>query len=162
MKIEVVSIDNIKCSKKRALIRRAMHNGQAVLSSYKWKDRIRQAKFEHPYAYDKKFSSSEICTYILTGKDGKNAPADSTLQIDITGYWSFKKVVGYTFLGSLKSWINRRVLRRMDEADVFGHVLHEAMHRYGFSHPKRKNRRLTVPYQVGRISEDCYRETYEN
>ena len=48
---------------------------------------------------------------------------------------------------------------RFEEADVFGHIMHETMHRYGFPH--NKNLATSVPYTFGYLIRDYYKKYYK-
>ena len=148
MNIELINVEKIKCSKTRSLIRRSVEKGQQVLAGYTWKDRVRKGYFT-----DTKFAPAEVCTILLLTK--------KEIVVDIKGFWSFRKLVGFTFFGSLILWIKRRFFKKIDEAEVFGFIMHDSCHYLGFKHEKRKTRKTSVPYQIGYMSEDCFREMYE-
>lgn len=135
-------------------IRSSLLKGEYVLDSNLWSDRIIAAK----YTENRGFKGRDIVDMIRSGAhDG--GIEDRVLDIDIVGFYRASSTIGYTYLGSLTQWINRKFLNKYTESDVFKHVMHETMHRcFRFLHRYRKS--TSVPYRVGNLSRDAFIEYY--
>jgi hypothetical protein len=98
----------------------------------------------------------------VTKKADRGRTIDRDIDIDIQGFYRYGSTIGYTYLGlgSFRQYINRRWLGRASESEIFGHCLHELMHRaYDFVH--RKSHTGTVPYSIGRFAREAYQELLE-
>ena len=96
-------------------------------------------------------TNREVYNKIMSGQD-KYGESDNDLDIKITMYYSSKRVIGYTYKGGLRSFINRRYFRIYGLDKIVENLIHEAMHNIGFTHKKRKYSLDSVPYAVGRIA----------
>lgn len=153
MEIRIHGMKNLN-EKQQLKIRKALKEGEAVLDSEIWASKIRNAKFTEA----KGFNGQQIVDMIRSGSHN-GGPADSVLDINIEGFYKRNNVVGYTYLGSTWQWINRRFLDRYSSVDIFEHILHELMHRsFGFVHTK--NHATSIPYTVGRLSGEAFKEYY--
>src|SRR5688500_584427 len=68
------------------------------------------------YTETRGLSNQAIYDLFITGSDfdGKANPKDYVIRIDIQGYFTFKGVIGYTYLNSIRQWVNTRLLGKMD------------------------------------------------
>lgn len=104
-------------------------------------------KLELPeYAYREQ-TFKEFKEMVLSGADEYNTEKDGDIDIDVTFYYSIRKVVGYTLAGTWRTWANRNVLKGFDLADIAGHQGHEYLHNCGLGH--KNAARSSVVYQWG-------------
>jgi hypothetical protein len=89
---------------------------------------------------------------ILGGRDKFETKRDFDIRISTTFYYSFKKVVGYTYPTTWLTWINRNVFKGFDLGDIAGNQMHEALHNIGFGHPGTD--RGSVTYMMGYLVRD--------
>ena len=151
--IKIHNMNNLN-EKQKVKITSALSHGEAVLDSPLWATKITKAVFTESNGY----TGAQIVNLIRSGShDG--GEADEVLDINIEGFYRRSNIVGYTFLGSLTQWINRRFLDNYGEADIFHHVMHETMHRsFRFRHTKIHS--TSVPYLVGKLSGIAFKEFY--
>jgi hypothetical protein len=141
--------------KNQDLIRRACKKGEDVLNWRIWEERIIRSKYTETNGK----SGEQILSLIKTGADDEQRIPDGDIDIDITGFFRLTGTIGYTYLNSYRTWVNRRFLGKFSEAEVFGHIMHEFMHRaFGFTHDIAHS--TSVPYRVGYISRDSFEEFY--
>lgn len=158
MKIKIHGLSNFSEDQK-VLISHALMVGEMVLSSSVFKEKIVLAN----YSEDRGYSSREIYDLIMSGKDPQadgSKPQDYVLDIDITGFKDSSSTIGYTNLNGFKMYFNKTFLDifAVDGSEIFGHVMHETMHKFGFAHRKRWSRSKSVPYVVGYRSRDAYKQ----
>jgi len=154
MKIVIHGLSNLKEDEKEK-IRTALKMGEEVLSSENFANRILALKFK---GTTKK--PSDVLGLILSGSD--NGKADEVIDINIEGFFKWNSTVGYTYLHAAKTYINRRFLRKFTHAEVFGHIMHELMHRMGFAHKDSVDRKFDVAYLVGYASRNAFEAYYKN
>lgn len=154
MEIRIHSLSNLS-DKQQVKIKEALKGGEPVLDSVIWEAKVLRAVFTETRGYTNK----QIVDMVRSGAhDGGRA--DQVIDINIIGFYKLNNVVGYTYLGSLKQWINRKFLDRYSHADIFHHVMHETMHRcHRFVHTKVHA--TSVPYKVGYLSAEAYKEFYK-
>lgn len=156
MRVEIHGLRNFNHEEKEKIVR-TLRMGSPVLASEVWADKISRAKFTEA----KGMNGAQIVKLIRTGADDKGKVPDGDLDIDISGFFDLSKTVGYTHVGGFTTYMNRRFLRKFEDHEVFGHCLHELMHRaYGFVH--RFRHATSVPYVVGYKSREAFREFYLN
>lgn len=156
MEIRIHAMSQLSTSEQEK-IKRALKSAEPVLDSINWESKMLRASFKESKGY----SNQQIINMIRSGShDGGSA--DQVIDINMIGFYKLNNIVGYTYLGSLKQWINRHYLNKYDFADIFHHVMHETMHRsFRFKHSTARAQ-SSVPYLVGFISADAHREFYKN
>ena len=92
-------------------------------------------------------SFEEFKEMVLSGSDNFNTEADGDLDISVTYYYSFLRVVGYTKASTWKTWANRNILKGFDLGDIGGHQFHEYLHNCGLGHPGTDKK--SVIYMIG-------------
>lgn len=152
MKIVIHGLINLKEDEKEK-IRTALKMGEEVLDSDIWLLKISSLKFKGT-----KKTGADVAHLILSGADAGGVDRD--IDIEIEGFFSWKGTVGYTYLKALKTYINRRFLRKFDYSEVFGHIMHELMHRLGFAHQDNVSKKDDVAYQVGYASRAAFKEYF--
>lgn len=152
MKVQIHNLRELNGKQQEKIIA-ALNKGFPLVNMPIWENRILKLSLRET----KGMTNAQIITLIRSGKDGNGVEADGDIDIDITGFFKRSSTVGYTYLGSTRTWINRRFLDKFSEAEVFGHVFHEALHRYGFEHKVHKG---SVPYEIGYASRYAFLEHY--
>ena len=84
---------------------------------------------------------------VLSGADKFNTEKDGDLDLLVTMYYSFAKVVGYTTPRTWYTWANRNIIEGFDLGELAGHIAHEYLHNCGLGHPNAD--RQSVVYQFG-------------
>jgi hypothetical protein len=100
-------------------------------------------------------SNEQILQMILEGTEILSPEQDYEIDVSIIVYYSFKKVVGYTYASTPITWINRKFLFSFKGLKFASNMMHEYMHKLGFGHDfwPTKRRPFSVPYQMNRIIE---------
>ncbi len=77
--------------------------------------------------------------------------------IELEMYYSWKKVVGYTYPSSKRIWMNRRFHNKMSVCARAGNIGHERSHKLNYDHTfnKTKYRYLSVPYSINAAFKVC-------
>lgn len=103
--------------------------------------------------YQTQKTRQEIYDDIMSGKDNYGSIADEDIDIKVKEYYSPTSTVGYTNSGSLWTYINRKYISKWTPEVVAGNIIHEALHKKGYKHDKKKTplRQYTVPYGIGSI-----------
>lgn len=142
MKIEVHYLKNL--SGKRLLkVTEAIRKFERASESQVFKSMIMTAKMSGMQGK----TNSEIAEMFYSGADLLNNEADGDLDLYLSGYYKrFSKVIGYTFPGSVVTWMNRKFIDLMKVSSISGNICHEYMHKLGFHDDDRNS----VPYTYGR------------
>ena len=82
---------------------------------------------------------------------------DARITIDVTMYYSLKRVLGYTYEGVNKEWINRRYMMSWNKCDLASLLGHETSHKVGYDHSFYANasRPFSVPYSMNEAIDKC-------
>jgi hypothetical protein len=99
--------------------------------------------------------NESIYETIMAGAEILKPEPDKVMDLDITMYYSIKNTVGYTYPDTLRIWINSKFYNSFTHAEAANNVVHEWLHKLGFSHSYSYNaaRDHSVPYAVGGIIE---------
>jgi hypothetical protein len=93
----------------------------------------------------------QIYNLIMSGKEILSLEEDNEIDVDISMYYRWNSVIGYTYPNTLRTWINRRFFNRMTTAEIASNIMHENLHKLGFDHSfyYNKQRQNSVPYAIG-------------
>lgn len=153
MEIRIHALKGLN-AKQQNKIRTALKDGEPVLDSEIWASKIRNAS----YTEARGFTGQQVVDMIRSGShDG--GPSDQIIDVSFDSFYKYNNVVGHTFLGSAWQWINRRFLDRYSADSIFSHLMHELMHR-SFRFVHRGKHATSIPYRVGKLSGEAYREYY--
>lgn len=140
-------------------VREAVSLIQRVILSEEFKERI----LNHTYEGKKTFvdsqglSNEEIYRKILEGaeKIGSNVP-DGKMDVELELYHAPTTTIGYTFPDTNRIWMNTKYFNRYTPVNVADNLMHEWMHKLGFTHEMKysKRRNYSVPYAVGYLVEE--------
>lgn len=149
LKFDVHSANNFT-KKEYEKFRSALSLGEKVLNSDSFKFKV----LNYPFRETNGKNNTQIYQMFMSGKDNFNKEVDNDLDIYITLYYSPKKVIGYTYPSTFRTWVNRKFFKKFDAADILGNITHEYCHNLGFGHSIRVGRKHTVPYAMGYIARD--------
>jgi hypothetical protein len=152
----IIQIHGLKdlTQKEQAQVTRALKLGEPVLSSDIFKEMVLKLRMSETRG----FSNLQIYEKFMSGSDS-NGPADGDLDIDIVGFWDSSRTIGSTNVYGKIQRLNRRFLGIFDDSDIFGHVVHETMHRFGWIHAGAHS--TSVPYKWGYAARDAFRKYYK-
>lgn len=94
----------------------------------------------------------------LTKKEVLNLVRSSKVKIELEMYKSWRGVVGYTYDGVNKIWMNRKFHNGFSVCESAANLAHEAIgHQNGFKHDFKstKRRMCSVPYVFGTVVTRC-------
>jgi hypothetical protein len=103
------------------------------------------------------YSNEEIYQLILLGSETTgNRLANNTMNVELELYEDNSKTIGYTYPHTTKIWMNRKYFHKYTKAQVAGNLMHEWLHKLGFTHAVKwdKDREHSVPYAIGYLIED--------
>lgn len=150
--IEIHGIKNFS-AKEQDKFKLAILIGKLVLNSKEFKEAIINNDFTETHG----LTSIQIWELMCTGKDIYNTEDDNDIDVFITMYHNFwTGTVGYTYPSTFKTWINRKFFSSFKTWEVFGNVVHESLHNFGFDHIT--TRYESVPYKIGYIARDLLKQ----
>jgi len=147
MRVNIESAKGFSDAEKAKLLQSAKLLEQ-VIATPLFKEMFLEAKFIET----KGMSNAQILAKFLSGQETTTVNADGELDLNITMYskpWS--KVIGYTYLNSIATYINSKFFKSFSLSGVAGNIAHEYCHQIGFTHNDKSQWKKTVPYTVGRI-----------
>ena len=132
---------------------------QKVVNSAEFKSRVLNFKYNgnYQFANNDGMSNSAIYDLIMSGAEVLSPESDNEIDIDITLYSSwFSRVIGYTYPGTLRTWVNAKYFNNMSTAGISSNIIHEWCHKLGFGHDfnSTSKRPYSVPYAIGYIVEE--------
>ena len=105
-------------------------------------------------------TNKELYDLLMSGNSKFQNNNDRDIDVQITMYYSYKRVVGYTYPSTWATWINRKFFRNFTEAEIAANVFHEDWHNKGLGH-KRASDHMSVPYAGGHLVRDMIRNGYD-
>lgn len=126
-------------------------------------DEFHQLVINHQFNNEQKFnenngySNEEIYQHILLGVEMVgNRLTNNAMDVELELYEDSSKTIGYTFPHTARIWMNRKYFNQYSHAQVAGNLMHEWMHKLGFTHEFKwnKHREHSVPYAIGYLIED--------
>lgn len=153
MKVQIQKLANLNPRQQEKIIS-ACNKGFPLIGLPVWNNRILKLHMTETRG----MSNQQIIDLIMKGADGKGMVADGDIDIDITGFFKLNRTIGYTYLRDYRTWINRKFLDQFSESEVFGHLMHELLHKLNFTH--NIVHATSVPYQIGYASRYAFLENY--
>lgn len=131
---------------------------QQILMSEEFKNEILDARF----TWTMGLSNLEIYEKIIQGAEKLSPKVDYEMDVVLETFYADAVTVGYTMTGSHKVFMNRKFLHRFTPAEVTSNIMHEWLHKLGFSHEVEDSpsRRASVPYTVGYIVRNLAKKLY--
>jgi hypothetical protein len=145
-------------SSQTTKIREAEQLLEEVIST----EEFRNAVLNHTYNGVKRFvdndgySNSQIYTKILEGAERLNGNKNNTMDMGIKTYYENSNTVGYTSTAYSYINMNTKYLNTYTPAQVTRNMIHEWLHKLGFTHAVNYSTRrdYSVPYGIGSIMEN--------
>tara|TARA_B100001971_G_scaffold215193_1_gene260024 strand:- start:115310 stop:116110 length:801 start_codon:yes stop_codon:yes gene_type:complete len=154
-----VSYTNFSDFEKEKL-QKALKGLLKVINSARFKKQILEHSFdgEKTFVDNNGMTNLEIYQHILKGAEDLLDKVDREMDLDLNMYYSLSGTIGYTYPDTLKIWINRRFFRNFRHSQVAANLIHEYMHKVGFTHDYQytERRPYSVPYAVGKIMRKLY------
>ena len=125
---------------------------EAVVNSEEFKAKVLAFSFTNTDG----ISNEEIYNLIMSGKEVLSPEEDYEIDVDVTIYYAFNSVIGYTYPNTLRTWINRRYFKKFTAVGIASNMSHEWLHKIGFNHSfyRTKERPFSVPYAIGYMVEE--------
>lgn len=98
-----------------------------------------------------------IQTNGLTRSQVVDSLVSADIKISVEMYWSLKRVLGYTYDGVNKEWVNRRYMMSWGVCDLASLLGHETSHKANYDHDFKatKRRPWSVPYSINQAFKKC-------
>lgn len=161
IKISLNAIRNATEQEKDWVIESASYLERALNDSDFWeiiKSKYPLAKEKRSSIYGRSLTFEEFKGLIMSGNDAYSQNNDKDIDVDLSFYYSWKKVVGYTYPSTIKTWFNRKMKAYFDPADLSGNIAHEYLHNCGFDH--LNSLYDTITYVFGYAVRDFIRANY--
>jgi hypothetical protein len=125
-----------------------------------------QAVMNHTYGGRRTFANSEglsneqIYDRIQLGKEILSRQIDRMMNLELEAYYDNSDVVGRTFTNSRTIYVNRKFYDKYTSSQIARNLMHEWLHKVGFSHDANPTSRrpYSVPYAIGSIVERLARK----
>ncbi len=125
-------------------------------------EEFRSAVLNHTYNGVKKFvdneglTNLEIYNKILEGAEELSPDKNNSMDLQVQLYYNrWTSTVGYTTPSSTRIYMNTKFFNYYTPAEVSRNMIHEWLHKVGFSHASSysTSRDYSVPYAIGSIME---------
>lgn len=148
------NIEVLKATSSRsAKIETAGELIKRVIASEEFRNGVLNFKYngKTQFNYNDGYTNSEIYNIILDGAEKWNGISDNEMDLPIETYYESSNTVGYTNTGTSKIYMNTKFLDQYTAAEASGNMMHEWLHKLGFSHAVSysTSRDYTVPYGIG-------------
>jgi hypothetical protein len=102
------------------------------------------------------YTNAEIYQIILDGAEELNKSKDNEMDLPVVTYYESSSTVGYTSTDVNTIYMNTKFLDQYTAAEASGNMMHEWLHKLGFSHSYyySSSRDYSVPYAIGYIMEN--------
>jgi hypothetical protein len=152
-KVSLKMIDFDKDQEQKVL--KAAELIRKVIISEKFRMRVLNNKFngQKAFADNEGLTNAQIYKKILEGAETIKPGKDHEMDMVLLTYYEDAITIGYTYPNTRNVWMNTKYLNRYNPVQVTGNMMHEWLHKLGFSHPVKNTpeRRFSVPYAVGYI-----------
>jgi hypothetical protein len=148
------NIDVLKATSSRtAKIEAAGELIKQVIASEEFRTGVLNFKFNGKTQFNNNdgYTNSEIYNIVLDGAEELNRVKDNEMDLPIETYYESSSTVGYTSTGTSKVYMNTKFLDQYTPAEASGNMMHEWLHKLGFSHAVSysTSRDYSVPYGIG-------------
>jgi hypothetical protein len=130
-----------------------------IITSKTFRERIHGYKVNGKKGFidNQGLSNEEIYLKILEGAEQiGNTAKNYQMDVELELYHQMTNTIGYTYPHTSRIWINRKYFSRYSPVKVADNLMHEWMHKLGFTHATTwsKERDHSVPYAVGYLIEE--------
>ena len=153
--IKLVNFENDEKEKILA----ALNLIKKIITSKSFKERIHGYSFNGKKGFidNQGLSNEEIYLKILEGAEIiGNTAKNNQMDVELELYHQMTNTIGYTYPNTKRIWINRKYFSRYTPIKVADNLMHEWMHKLGFTHSTTwsKERDHSVPYAIGYLIEE--------
>lgn len=150
-------------STQRYKINSAMAKIKKVIASEEFRRRI----LNHTYNGRKTFVDSkgltnvQIYNKLVAGAEKLYPYSNNMMDMEIQLYTdNYSSTIGYTYPNTTRIWMNTKYFNRYTSVDVSGNMIHEWLHKLGFTHTSyyTSYRRYSVPYAIGYLMAELARK----
>jgi hypothetical protein len=160
---------------QKKLFMQVLQGATEALNSSMFKDRVLNFSWTEYYRrwfktysrvnerfYDTDDNNAMVYEKLVSGADELNPARDGDIDLFLCLYYKANNVIGYTNPGTNEIYINKlyflpRLHTREGICDIVNNVVHEYMHKVGYSHSffNSAKRPYSVPYAVGNLAGEC-------
>ena len=142
-------------AEEEAKYNKAIEIAKLVVATEAFKDQVVNFTYSGTKAYidNKGLSNEKIYQSILEAAETLQPTKNNTMDLEVELYYAANSVVGYTYGGSKRIWVNTKFFNSFKENSVAGNLFHEWLHKLGYTHSyaSTPTRPYSVPYAIGRI-----------
>lgn len=136
-----------------------------IFSSVEFKNKILNHRYKgrRAFAQNRGLTNYQIYHRILDGVERLTPYRNNAMDVEVQLYTDHDSIVlGYTYPRSKRIWMNSKFFNRHTSGKVASHLVHEWLHKLGFSHDyeNTKRRKYSVPYAVGYIVRELSRKDW--
>lgn len=144
---------------KEDRIEKAIDLLRRVFASAEFKRRILNHRYRgrRTYIQNRGLSNYQIYKKILAGAETLRPHRNNAMDLEVALYTNHQSVViGHTHPSSKRIWLNTKYFNRFTTAQIAANLVHEWLHKVGFSHDyhRSERRKYSVPYAIGYIVKD--------
>lgn len=145
--------------KEEEKVREAVKLIKKVIVSKEFKERVLNYEFKGEKRFNDNhgLTNEEIYHKILEGAEQMgNKSGNNTMDVELELYHQKTNTIGYTYPNTVRIWMNTKYFSRYTPIKVADNLMHEWMHKLGFSHEVMWNsdRDHSVPYAIGYLVEE--------
>jgi hypothetical protein len=98
-------------------------------------------------------TNEQIYQSILDAAETLKPIKNNIMDLEVQLYYAATNVVGYTYGGTTRIWVNTKYFNTFMENSVAGNLFHEWLHKLGYTHAvsATTTRPYSVPYAIGNI-----------
>lgn len=147
-------------------VRKAVDLIKKVIASPEFRKRVLEYQYKgnNRFIDNHGYTNEEIYQKILDGAEMMgNKTKNNTMDVELELYHQKTKTIGYTYPNTVRIWMNKKYFSRYTPIKVADNLMHEWMHKLGFTHEVTwsRDRDHSVPYAIGYLVEELAEE-YSN
>ena len=126
-----------------------------VVGTEKFKNDVVNFTYNGSKAFidNKGLTNAQVYQAILNAAETLQPIKNNKMDLEVELYYAATSVVGYTYSGSRRIWVNTKFFNSFKENSVAGNLFHEWLHKLGYTHAvsATTTRPYSIPYAVGYI-----------
>lgn len=143
---------------EEAKMKKAIEIIKLVVATEEFKEKILNYSYngENKFVDSQGLTNAQIYQKILEGAERLSPTVNYTMDGEIELFFEDSRTIGYTYQNTPRIWVNTKYFSTYTAAGVAHNLMHEWMHKLGFTHSSSWNasREHSVPYAVGYILGD--------
>lgn len=154
---------NIRLVNFRPLEERKLRSALALIKRVIGSEEFKQRVLNYSHRGRKEFvdnnghSNEQVYQLILEGAEATgDTSRNNTMDVELELYHQPTTTIGYTYPNTVRIWMNAKYFNRYSPVEVADNLMHEWMHKIGFSHAVAwdEERDHSVPYAIGYLVEE--------